>query len=165
VQGKGIISAHPRPPEWTDLVVEDSGEHSFSIQAPTTFTLTVPGAKPRDRSKSAKVLLLTSAPDRSVVVQCDVPGKVYGTFSLPDVPDSVRVSKLHDPYATADGKRAPREVCVTHLCHTRCVAPGQSITLDEAAQGTWQLSLPNSPAVDCENGPGKLGIQLDFECR
>jgi hypothetical protein len=163
-RGRGTISARPKPQAWTDLSVEDSGEHSLSIQAPTTFTLTVSDAKPRDQSRSADVSLLTSAPDRSAQVQCDVPGKVYGTFSLADVPDGVRVRKLHNPYVTADGKRADREVCVSHLNQTRCVPAGQSIELDEPAQGTWQLSLPSSPVVDCESGPGKLGIQLDFEC-
>jgi hypothetical protein len=148
--GKGVISACPTPRKWINLVVEDSGEQSLAIHAATTFTLTVPDAEPRDQSKSAEVLLLTSSPDRSVEVQCDVPGKVYGIFSLVDVADGVRVRQIHHPYATTDGKRADREVCISHLGETRCVAPGQSI--------------PNSPAVDCANGPSKLGIQLDFEC-
>ncbi len=163
-RGKGVISACPMPPEWTDLVVEGSGERLLSIREGTTFTLTVPDADPREQSKSAQVGLLTEVLDRSAVMTCDEQNKVRFLLSLDDMPGATRVRKLHDPFATADGKRAPAEVCVSHLGQTRCVEPGKAVEIDEPVQGAWELSLPEEVVVDCEDAPGKLGIQLDFEC-
>jgi hypothetical protein len=164
-QGKGVISAWPMPPEWSDLVVEDSGERLLSIGERTTFTLTVPDADPRERSKSAEVAVVTEVLDRSAVMTCDEQKKVHFLLALADMPGAARVSKFHDPFATVDGTRAPAEVCVSHLGQTRCVEPGKTVELDEPVQGAWELSLPQGVAVDCADAPGKLGIQLDFECR
>lgn len=161
-RGKGVISACPKPPRWSDMVVDGPGETHVAIETTTTFTLTVPEADARVQSKLAEVALPTM--DRSAVVKCDVPGEVYGRLNLSDIPNGVRVRKLQNPVATADGKRAPREVCVIHLGQARCVEPGHHVDLDEPAQGDWELRLPDGAGIDCASGPGKLGIQLELGC-